>query len=156
MKLSALLPILLLAALALGGCSSAPPASEVSPTTASRAADVAASMVGKPYQFGGASPARGFDCSGLVKYSYERAGLRLNHGTDYLRKYSFPISRRSLQRGDLLFFDELGKKASHVGIYLGDRRFVHAPSSGKHVNVATLDNPYWQRSLNEARRLALD
>jgi cell wall-associated NlpC family hydrolase len=156
MKPTAFLPILLLAALALGGCSSAPPANGVSPKTADRAADVAVSMVGKPYHFGGASPARGFDCSGLVKYSYERAGVRLNHGTDYLRKYSFPVSARHLQRGDLLFFDELGKKASHVGIYLGDRRFVHAPSSGKHVHVTTLDNPYWQKSLNEARRLALD
>jgi cell wall-associated NlpC family hydrolase len=155
MRLTAFIPPLLLAALALGGCSSAP-TNGVTPKAASRAADVAASMVGKPYHYGGSSPAKGFDCSGLVKYSYERAGVRLGHGTDQLRKYSFAISTRNLQRGDLLFFNELGKKSSHVGIYLGDRRFVHAPSTGKSVHVVTLDNPYWRNSLNEARRLALD
>jgi cell wall-associated NlpC family hydrolase len=155
MRPTALALPLLLAALVLGGCASTP-TNGVSPKAASRAADVAHSMVGKPYHYGGASPARGFDCSGLVKYSYERAGVRLGHGTEYLRKYSFPVSTRNPLRGDLLFFNELGKKSSHVGIYLGSNRFVHAPSSGKSVNIATLDNPYWRNSLNEVRRLALD
>ena len=76
-------------------------------------------MIGKPYRFGGATPA-GFDCSGLVQFSYRQAGLALPHNTE-------------ARRGDLAFFDEEGKKSSHVGIYLGDGRFVHAPSSGKVV-----------------------
>ena len=59
-----------------------------------------------------------------------------------------------LKRGDLLFFDQEGKKHSHVGIYLGERRFVHAPSSGKYVRNDSLDSPYWKKHLSEARRLA--
>jgi cell wall-associated NlpC family hydrolase len=151
----ALLLLTLAAAALAGGCASAPPPDALSPRIATRVTDTALAMVGKPYRYGGNSPA-GFDCSGLVQYSYGRAGVRLSHGTDYLRRHSRPIALREAQRGDLLFFNEQGKSSSHVAIYVGDRRFVHAPSSGKHVHVASFTNPYWQRSFAEARRLEID
>jgi cell wall-associated NlpC family hydrolase len=117
-----------------------------------RAASNAAKMVGKPYRYGGASPA-GFDCSGLVTFSFRQAGVSVPHNTSQQRRVSKHVKVSDLRRGDLLFFDQEGKKNSHVGIYLGDRRFVHAPSSGKHVRSDTLDNPYWKKHLSEARRL---
>ena len=117
-----------------------------------RAAASAAKMVGKPYKFGGASPA-GFDCSGLVLFSYKQAGVALPHNTEQQRRLSKPVKLGELRRGDLLFFDQEGKKNSHVGIYLGERRFVHAPSSGKHVRNDSLDSPYWRKHLSEVRRL---
>jgi cell wall-associated NlpC family hydrolase len=139
--LSFVLPILLVA------CASTPRA----PTTPD-AADFALKMVGKPYRYGGATPA-GFDCSGLVLYSYKQAGVSLPRSTDAQREISRSIRRSSLKRGDLVFFDLEGKKNSHVGIYLGDGRFVHAPSSGKHVRTDSLDAPFWRKHFSEARRL---
>jgi murein DD-endopeptidase len=133
------------------GCAHAP--AEPSPKDlASRAADQALAMVGKPYRYGGNTPA-GFDCSGLVQYSYARVGIALPHGTASLHRLSQPVSRNRLQRGDLLFFTQEGKRSSHVGLYLGDNRFVHAPSNGKQVYVTRIDDPYWRRHLTEARRL---
>ena len=129
---------------------------ESSPATlASRAADQALAMVGRPYRYGGNTP-RGFDCSGLVQYSYGRVGVRLPHGTRGLRQDSRHISRHDLKRGDLVFFMQGGRKYSHVAIYVGGNRFVHAPSRGKHVYVAGFDDPYWRRHFTEARRLDLN
>ena len=123
---------------------------------ASNSADLAASqaakMVGKPYKHGGASPA-GFDCSGLVLYSYKQAGLALPRSTDKLRAGSRLIKTAEVRRGDLLFFNQEGKKYGHVAIYAGDGKFVHAPSSGKSVRSDRLDNPYWKKHLSEARRI---
>jgi murein DD-endopeptidase len=112
-------------------------------------------MVGKPYRYGGATPASGFDCSGLVHYSYRQVGVKLPHNTDQQRSRAQPISRSGLRRGDLLFFDLEGKKNSHVGIYLGDGGFVHAPSTGKTVRRDRLDAPYWKKHFSEARRLEI-
>ena len=146
-------------ALLAAGCASAPyqpPASAGStkPTAELRddAAMHAQKMVGKPYKYGGASPS-GFDCSGLVLYSYKRAGLVLPHSTDRQRSVSRPIRLGEVRRGDLLFFNQEGKKFGHVGIYVGDGRFVHAPSSGKSVRADRLDTPYWRKHLSEARRI---
>ena len=148
MKLIALLLPLFLAA-----CASSP-RTEVAYATdrADRAAASATKMVGKPYRYGGTSPA-GFDCSGLIAFSYQQAGVSLPRSTAEQRRASQRVKFAELKRGDLLFFDERGRKASHVGIYLGERRFVHAPSSGKSVRNDTLDNPYWKKSLSEVRRL---
>ena len=110
-------------------------------------------MRGRPYHFGGESVSAGFDCSGLVRYSYRQAGVDLPHSTDAQRKISLPVRLSSLRRGDLLFFDLEGKKASHVGVYLGDGRFIHAPSTGKSVRSDRLDSPYWKKHLSEARRV---
>ena len=109
-------------------------------------------MIGKPYRYGGATPA-GFDCSGLVLYSYKQAGVSVPHSTSELRKRAKLIKAAELKPGDLVFFDQEGKKNSHVGIYLGGGTFVHAPSSGKSVRSDRLDNPYWKKHLSERRRL---
>ena len=146
-----------LAAFVLGGCASAPRApapSSVPPQVGERAAAHALKLVGAPYRYGGASPSRGFDCSGLVQYSFRHAGLSLPHNTEKQRLASRPIRRAELRRGDLLFFDEEGKKNSHVGIYVGGGQFVHAPSSGKHVRRDRMDAPYWRKHLSEIRRVA--
>lgn len=140
--------------LGLAACSSTPPRSQA-PEVGARAAQQALRMVGVPYRYGGSSP-RGFDCSGLVQYSYARAGARLPRSTKAQRAHSHPVSWRQLRRGDLLFFNQEGKRASHVGIYLGNDRFVHAPSSGKSVYVADFTDPYWRRHFHEARRPMID
>ena len=143
--------------LTLVGCASAPTqqaASPSSPHAGARAAAHALKMLGKPYRYGGASPSRGFDCSGLVQYSYRQAGVKLPHNTQAQRRLSDPVRRAELQRGDLIFFDEKGGDDSHVGIYLGDGTFVHAPSSGKTVRRDRLDAPYWRKHVSEMRRVA--
>lgn len=136
------------------GCSSAPAPRKANGYTESvgeKAAKTAVSMVGKPYKFRGESPS-GFDCSGLVRYSYLAAGMDIPHGTKALREISRPVSSRDLRKGDLLFFLQEGKRYSHVGLYIGSDRFVHAPSSGKTVRTDGLDNPYWKKHFLEARR----
>lgn len=143
------------AALLLAACASAPPApgfSVVSDAVASRAADNALELVGRPYRHSGNTPA-GFDCSGLVQYSYGKAGIKLPRETRTQRRAGQPVSRTGLRRGDLLFFDQEGKKSSHVGLYLGDGRFVHAPSTGGTVRRDSLDAAYWRKHFVEARRL---
>ena len=115
------------------------------------ASDIAATMVGKPYRYGGNTP-QGFDCSGLVYFSFQRAGLNVPRSTETQREKSRKVPASRLTRGDLLFFNQEGKYSSHVGIYLGRNRFVHAPSSGKRVRVDSLTDPYWQKHLVDARR----
>ena len=109
-------------------------------------------MVGKPYVYGGNSPS-GFDCSGLVHYSYQRVGVSVPRTTRSQLNASLPVTARALRAGDLVFFDQEGRKYSHVGIYIGDGRFVHAPSSGKRVRIDRLDKQYWQQHFVAARRI---
>ncbi len=115
-------------------------------------AQLALSMVGVRYRFGGADPAAGFDCSGLVYYSYTMNG----HGVPRTSREQFDaahmIPLAEAAEGDLVFFQDQ-EKLSHVGIYLGDGRFVHAPSSGGSVSVADIDAPYYQRHLVGVGRL---
>lgn len=144
------LATVLLAAL-LAACASDPVDDTPGKSSATDASRVAASMVGKPYRYGGHSP-RGFDCSGLVYFSYQRAGLSVPRSTSSQRARSRKVSLNRVASGDLLFFNQEGKYSSHVGIYIGRDRFVHAPSSGKRVRVDTLTDPYWQKHLVDARR----
>ena len=120
-------------------------------TIGEKAADTARSQVGKPYKYKGDSP-DGFDCSGLVRYSYLTAGMDVPHGTSALRQQTHPVLSRDLRKGDLVFFTQLGKKYSHVGIYIGKNEFVHAPSSGKSVRIDSLTNSYWKKYFLGARR----
>lgn len=113
---------------------------------------VARRMIGTPYRFGGSSPERGFDCSGLVHYSFKHVGINAPRSTATLFSSAFPVEGDALQQGDLLFFRIEGK-ISHVGIYIGGDTFLHAPSSGKTVSYASLSNPYWQQRLIRAGRL---
>lgn len=126
---------------------------KVTASVADRAAGHAAKMIGRPYKFGGAAPASGFDCSGLVQYGYRQAGVSLPHNTDRQRSLGRPVKVDDLRRGDLLFFNQEGKRYGHVGIYLGRGMFVHAPSSGKAVRSDRVEAPYWKKHLSEARRL---
>jgi len=147
----------------LAACSSTPTAREdvtsanaryasADDEAASRAARNASNMVGKPYRYGGNSPT-GFDCSGLVQYSYQRAGISVPRTTRSQLKAGISVPAHSLRAGDLVFFDQEGRKYSHVGIYIGDGRFVHAPSSGKKVRVDRLDKRYWEKHFVAARRM---
>ncbi len=119
--------------------------------TGDRIADTALSMVGTPYRFGGSNP-HGFDCSGLVYFAYDQNGIQVPRTSREQRRRAKPVNRRSLKRGDLVFFDT-SWKSGHVGIYVGDSRFVHAPSSGKRVSVVRLDVGYFASRLEHAARL---
>jgi cell wall-associated NlpC family hydrolase len=115
-------------------------------------AQLALSMVGVRYRYGGADPREGFDCSGLVYYTYTSNG----HAVPRTSQAQFNAARKiplaQAAEGDLLFFQDQ-EKLSHVGIYLGDGQFVHAPSSGGSVRVARIDAPYYQRHLIAVGRL---
>lgn len=148
-------PLLLIAVLA--GCAGSPavaeaPATRANDEAARKAVAFAREMIGKPYRYAGDTPA-GFDCSGLVRYSFGRAGISMPRATPAQRNATTRISVRSLRPGDLLFFDQEGKKASHVGVYLGDGRFVHAPSTGGRVRTDSLGADYWKKHFVEARRV---
>jgi len=142
----------------VAGCASTShsPAQRAEPGSTSipdRAAHHAAQLVGQPYRYGGASPSTGFDCSGLVQWSYAQAGRKLPRSTDDQRVAGQRIRVSELRPGDLIFFDQEGKKHGHVGIYIGNGEFVHAPSSGKRVRRDRLDTPYWTNHVSEVRRL---
>ena len=144
--------LLCLAVLLSASCTSAPvrQADGYTPSMGEKAAHIATTMIGKPYRYQGESPS-GFDCSGLVRYSYRAAGLDVPHGTEALKNRTRSIGP-NMQLGDLLFFNERKKQYSHVGIYIGGSAFVHAPSSGGQVRKESLEDPYWKSSFVEARR----
>jgi murein DD-endopeptidase len=121
-------------------------------TTAKQAAANALGMIGTPYRWGGESPG-GFDCSGLVYYSFGKAGADVPRTTAQLLHASRPVSLEQARTGDLVFFSSAGKP-SHVGIYLEEGRFVHAPSSGKRVEIASLQSSWYRRNFVRAGRLA--
>ena len=97
----------------------------------------ALAQIGVPYRYGGASPAAGFDCSGLVQYVFGRAtGVSLPRNTLDISRAGSRIARNELQPGDLVFFNTLRRPYSHVGIYVGEQRFIHAPSTGGRSTIA--------------------
>lgn len=116
---------------------------------------IATDMVGVPYRYGGTSPSEGFDCSGLVFYSYSHAGLAVPRTSVELFKAAEKIPLEQATEGDLVFFQDQ-RKLSHVGIYLGENLFVHAPSSGSTVRVSNLEGSYYQRHLVGVGRLIDD
>lgn len=114
----------------------------------------ALSVVGVRYRYGGHSPRTGFDCSGLVMHVYDRAwGVALPRSTKEQRYVGRAVKRADLQPGDLVFYNTRNRPFSHVGIYLGDGNFVHAPRRGQRVRVESIDTPYWRARFNGARRL---
>jgi murein DD-endopeptidase len=139
--------------LTLFACTSVPvkPVVGYTPAIGEKAARTAVAMIGRPYKYSGDSP-EGFDCSGLVRYSYLAAGLDVPHRTKDLKNASSPVGYTKMRRGDLLFFDEQGVKYAHVGIYIGDDHFVHAPSTGQKVRKDSLRDAHWKKSFLEARR----
>jgi murein DD-endopeptidase len=120
------------------------------PSPGERAARIALQAVGAPYRYGGESPASGFDCSGLVRWAYGQVGIELPHSSYALALAGRRVAPSRLEPGDLLFFEGLG----HVGLYLGSGRMVHAPQSGRRVEVQRLSGWYAERLVG-ARRVAL-
>ena len=111
-------------------------------------------LIGVDYRFGGDSPDGGLDCSGLVRYVFQQVtGVTLPRTSKELSRVGAKVASADLQPGDLVFFDTRRFAFSHVGIYLGDNRFVHAPSRGSEVEIAQLSDGYWQKHFNGARRL---
>ncbi|MCE7901608.1 MAG: NlpC/P60 family protein [Gammaproteobacteria bacterium PRO9] len=160
-------PGILATVVLLAGCSSLPqptgpapepvvatgspiPAEPADPTR-TQAVFTALQMVGVPYQWGGESPS-GFDCSGLVQFAYARAGLRLPRTAAAQLGAVTPVPIDRAEAGDLLFFRS-GGRTSHVAIYLGNGRFVHAPSSGHEVSIDSFDNDYWRSHFVHAGRV---
>jgi cell wall-associated NlpC family hydrolase len=109
-----------------------------------QAAVVAIHQVGVPYRYGG-STAAGFDCSGLTQFAYARVGTRIPRTTAAQWHELSPVSAGNLRVGDVLFF-RIGGRISHVGLYLGRGRFVHAPSSGREVTIAELNSDYYRNA----------
>lgn len=114
----------------------------------------ALSLTGVRYKYGGKSPESGFDCSGFVRYVYQQAGnLSLPHSARAISQLGKTIPKSELQPGDLVFFNTLKRTFSHVGIYLGDNRFIHSPSSGGGVRVENMQSSYWENRFNGAQRI---
>lgn len=115
----------------------------------------AISLVGSVYKFGGDDPSTGMDCSGFVKYVYSQvAGVELPHNARAISKISTIIKKADLKPGDLVFFKTMRKAFSHVGIYLGQNRFIHAANKRTGVVIIShLDNAYWSAKFDGARRL---
>ena len=110
--------------------------------------------LGLDYRYGGNSPVTGFDCSGLVAHIYFEAwNIRLPRNALAQSKKGTPVSLAELQAGDLVFYNTLQRPYSHVGIYLGDGKFIHAPKTGAQVRVETLKSSYWTQRFNGARRI---
>jgi cell wall-associated NlpC family hydrolase len=126
------------------------PVLEPPPTRAERAARFALGEVGVPYRWGGESPETGFDCSGLVRWAYLRVGVDLPHNSYALYGQGKRVPESKLAPGDLLFFEGLG----HVGLYLGRGRMVHAPETGRNVEVVRLAASDYGARLIGARRVA--
>ena len=167
MSIFARVAVLSLVAL-LGACSSHAPQSPrvVEPTVMAPqvyfspvAEDVlfrALGLVGTPYRWGGNTPDAGFDCSGLIGYVYrDAAGIALPRTTGEMIGIRAPdIDKSALQSGDLVFFaTNGGTQVSHAGIYVGEGRFVHAPSTGGTVRLDYLSNSYWQKTYLNAKRV---
>ncbi|TLP69960.1 NlpC/P60 family protein [Pseudomonas nitroreducens] len=114
-------------------------------------------LIGTPYRWGGQSEEDGFDCSGLLVYLYRSIANRKLPRTTHsmIAQRHNAVSRDALQPGDAVFFNHNGEgSTSHVGLYIGDDRFIHAPSTGKSIRIDSLDNSYWKRSYTTARRFS--
>ncbi len=151
--------------LALPGCSTTPTSISRATTTApyvkfdntDDAAQVvmyAYGLIGTGYRFGGRNPEAGLDCSGMVSYIVEQvSGKRLPHNAARIAAATRKIDRNELQPGDLVFFNTLNRRHSHMGIYLGDGKFIHAPSSKGKVRIEAMSNRYFSSRFDGARTL---
>ncbi|MDR2030770.1 MAG: C40 family peptidase [Azoarcus sp.] len=160
---------LLLACAALAACVTSRPGTERSASPAAtyfvldhaeRRQEIvlyALGLLGTGYRFGGRNPEAGLDCSGMVSYVVEQAsGLKLPHHAASIAKRTRPIGRGELVAGDLVFFNTQGRRHSHMGIYIGDGHFIHAPSSRGKVRIERLDNRYFAQRLDGLRTLAAE
>ena len=118
-------------------------------------ASTALDLIGIRYKWGGNTPETGLDCSGLVRYVFQQViGITLPRTAKDMSLLGTEVAVTDLQPGDLVFFNTRRFAFSHVGIYLGDNQFIHAPRRGREVEVATLDSGFWKRRFDGARRMA--
>ena len=111
-------------------------------------------LLGIGYRFGGSNPEAGLDCSGMVRYIVQQvSGQTLPHNAAQIADMTRPINVNELRPGDLVFFNTLNRRHSHMGIYMGDGRFVHAPSSRGQIRIERLDNSYFRPRIDGARRI---
>lgn len=148
--------ILLLFALALSACASVKPYVQAQHGNVGSLTTYAQSLIGTPYKYGGNSPDSGFDCSGFVGHVFRHSlGISLPRSTGEISRAGKSVRSSDLRIGDLVFFDTLHRSFSHVGIYLGGDRFIHAPSNGGSVRVENILEDYWRRNYNGARRITI-
>ena len=162
MRIPALFPVSLVVIL-LAACSGPAPRPEVSTGTFSQGALAiseqgnevalyALGLIDTGYRFGGKNPEAGLDCSGMVSYIYGRAtGLKVQGSAADIARNGRPIERHLLRPGDLVFFNTLNRSFSHVGIYLGDERFIHSPSTNGRVRIDRLNDRYYAQRFEAAR-----
>jgi len=109
-------------------------------------------LIGIDYRFGGSNPASGLDCSGMVRYIYRNAAaIQLPHNAYRMAQMGRKISRAELKPGDLVFFNTLHRPYSHVGIYIGNHRFIHAPHTNGKIEISNLNSPYFSKHYEAAR-----
>ncbi|WP_374353680.1 C40 family peptidase [Chitinimonas sp.] len=114
-------------------------------------------LIGVTYRWGGNSPETGLDCSGFIRYVFQQSlNIALPHNAFAISRLGEDVERDELKPGDLVFFNTLGRRFSHVGIYLGDDRFIHSPSRGSKIQVVSLKEAYWQKHYNGAKRVTHD
>ncbi len=141
----------------LAACGSTPPAPEPSQrsTYSEKGNEVslfALGLIDTGYRFGGKNPEAGLDCSGMVAYVYKQAvGLQIGGSAADIARQGRPVERRSLRPGDLVFFNTRNAPFSHVGVFIGDQRFVHAPSSNGRVRIDLLNASYYAQRYEAAR-----
>lgn len=124
---------------------------------ASKAGDVvvgALNMIGVRYRWGGNTPDSGLDCSGFVRYVFQDTlGMTLPRRAEEMSRVGEKVRVSELKPGDLVFFNTMRRSFSHVGIYIGDNKFVHSPSTGSTIRVDDMDNSYWEKRYTGARRV---
>lgn len=162
MRIPALI-LLSLSALLLAACGSPGPRSSASTETIAHASRpvsekgtevvfYAMGLIDTGYRFGGKNPEAGLDCSGMVSYIYgQAAGLRVQGSAADIARNGKPIDRAELRPGDLVFFNTLNRSFSHVGIYIGETRFIHAPSTNGRVRIDRLSDTYYAQRFQAAR-----
>lgn len=149
-------------AILMAACSSIPPAAPTPPRGASGGAALsgvrheitlfALGLIDTDYRFGGKNPEAGLDCSGMVSYIFgQAAGLKLNGSAADIARAGRPVRREALRPGDLVFFNTRNASFTHVGIYIGDNRFIHAPSTNGRVRIDQMDARYYAQRFDAAR-----
>ncbi len=131
------------------------PIASMSPEQSSDVLSRAVNVLGTPYRWGGSSPSKGFDCSGLVKYAFNDIDeVDLPRTSNAMAQgHGVKVDRNDLKPGDLIFFNIKSRRVNHVAIYLGNDRFIHAPRTGKRVSIDTLNKPYWRSRYVVAKRV---
>jgi len=151
-----IISLLFAVSLSLQACAQISPLRDPVPPAPERSALVLDAMgyIGTPYVRGGNTGATGLDCSGFVKAVYQQAeGITLPRSAHEQAHATLEIDRTDLQPGDLVFFNTLRRAFSHVGIYLGEGRFIHAPRPGAQVRIESMNSSYWRTRFNGARRV---